>query len=107
MLTNGSLVIDWVLIAFSTLFAMFGGLVKHLTDTQEKKEKVTCDGAIIQIIIGGFTGVLATMYSIDKGLSIYVTFCLSGLSGFCGVGALRIAVKLVSRFYTNNIGGSK
>lgn len=94
--------VDWLLIAFSTLFAMFGGLVKHLTDVQEKKEKVTCDGVVIQMIIGGFTGALATLYGIEKGLSIYVIFCFSGLSGFCGVGALRIAVKAVSKFYTNN-----
>lgn len=92
------LVINWVLILVSTAFAMVGGVVKHLSDTQDSNSRPTIAGATVQSIIGGFSGGLATLYTIEKDLSFYVVVGVAGLAGFGGAAALRFMLKAVYRY---------
>lgn len=92
------LVINWLAILVSTAFATVGGVVKHLSDSQEMGRDATFQGTVIQGITGGFSGCLATMYTLEKDLSFYVVLGIAGLAGFGGAATLRFMLKAIYRY---------
>lgn len=92
------LVINWVLILVSAAFAMVGGVVKHLSDSQDSNARPSVGGATVQSIIGGFSGGLVTLYTIEKDFSVYVVVGVAGLAGFGGAAALRLMLKAIYRY---------
>lgn len=92
------LAVNWFAILIATLFGLTGGIVKHLSDSNESGRKATLQGTFIQGVIGGFSGSLVTMYSLEKGFSIYVMLGLAGLAGFGGAAVLRFMLKAIYRY---------
>lgn len=92
------LLANWFAILLSTVFASIGGIVKHLSDAQDLGRKATFQGAVIQGIIGGFSGCLITMYTLEKEMSFYVVLGVAGLAGFGGAATLRFMLKAIYRY---------
>lgn len=65
------LAVNWFAILIATLFGLTGGIVKHLSDSNESGRKATLQGTFIQGVIGGFSGSLVTMYSLEKGFAVW------------------------------------
>lgn len=85
-------ILSW---ALAILFATFGAVVKYVSVAQEKDEKITWIKAGIQGFIGGFSGLVSTLYMLENDYGIYMIWLGACLSGFLGVIALRAFSKLV------------
>lgn len=99
------LLANWIAILISTAFAVIGGIVKHLSDAQDLGRRATFQGAVIQGIIGGFSGSLITMYTLEKEMSFYVVLGVAGLAGFGGAATLRFMLRAVYRYIGSHHNG--
>ena len=88
---------DIFIIAAATVFAMLGGVVKYLSDATEKQETVSWIGMLIQSVIGGFSGGVATFLMLHQDYNPYMILSGAGLAGFLGVIALRFFSRVVYR----------
>ncbi|MBW7984813.1 phage holin family protein [Enterobacillus tribolii] len=77
--------IIWVIIG---IFSAWGGLVRYLMDIQGARYKWRWMGAISQVIISSFTGLLGGLLIFESGASYYMAFIFSGLFGAMGSTAL-------------------
>lgn len=75
--------------------SVMGALAKYVSDAQERKEIITWMGAGIQGFIGGFAGVVSTLYMLEQNFSLYMIALGASLSGFLGVIALRGFTKVI------------
>lgn len=53
------------------IIACWGGLVRYLIDVKQSKATWSLFNALAQMVVSGFTGVIAGLVSIESGLSIY------------------------------------
>lgn len=70
------------------IIACWGGLVRYLIDVKQSKATWSLINALAQMVVSGFTGVIAGLVSIESGLSIYMILATSGISGAMGSVAL-------------------
>jgi hypothetical protein len=73
------------------IIACWGGLVRYLIDVKQSKATWSLINALAQMVVSGFTGVIAGLVSIESGLSIYMILATSGISGAMGSVALTIS----------------
>lgn len=77
--------LSWVIVAG---IACWGGLVKYLVDIKQSKTAWSIGGAISQMIVSAFTGVVGGMIVHENGFSIVMICATSGVSGSIGYVAL-------------------
>lgn len=70
------------------IIACWGGLVRYLIDVKQSKATWSLINALAQMVVSGFTGVIAGLVSIESGLSIYMILATAGISGAMGSVAL-------------------
>ncbi|HBV5762279.1 TPA: phage holin family protein [Klebsiella pneumoniae] len=70
------------------IIAGWGGLVRFLMDVKQSKATWSLINALAQMVVSGFTGVIAGLVSIESGLSIYMILATAGISGAMGSVAL-------------------
>ncbi|MDG3467973.1 phage holin family protein [Klebsiella pneumoniae] len=63
------------------IIACWGGLVRYLIDVKQSKATWSLINALAQMVVSGFTGVIAGLVSIESGLSIYMILATAGISG--------------------------
>ncbi|WP_276158428.1 phage holin family protein [Klebsiella pneumoniae] len=66
------------------IIACWGGLVRYLIDVKQSKATWSLINALAQMVVSGFTGVIAGLVSIESGLSIYMILATAGISGAMG-----------------------
>ncbi len=60
------------------IIACWGGLVRYLIDVKQSKATWSLINALAQMVVSGFTGVIAGLVSIESGLSIYMILATAG-----------------------------
>ncbi|HFK9554623.1 TPA: phage holin family protein [Enterobacter hormaechei] len=78
------------------LFGAWGGLVRYLLDVKSGQSGRSLFSALSQIIVSGFTGVLAGLMSQSLGSVFHTSLAVSGISGAMGVVALNYYWKKIS-----------
>ncbi|AHK18480.1 phage holin family protein [Yersinia similis] len=74
-------IIIWLIIG---LLAAWGGLVRYIIDIKEKNKEWDSKEVLSQIVISNFSGFLGGFLSFESGVSLYITFAISGLFGTMG-----------------------
>ena len=98
---------SWIYII---LFGAWGGLVRYLLDVKSGQSGRNLFAALAQIIVSGFTGVLAGLMSQSLGTVFHTSLAVSGVSGAMGVVALNYYWKKIYfrlPFKTNSKNKSK
>jgi hypothetical protein len=86
-------IFSWIYII---LFGAWGGLVRYLLDVKSGQSGRNLFAALAQIIVSGFTGVLAGLMSQSLGTVFHTSLAVSGISGAMGVVALNYYWKKIS-----------
>lgn len=73
--------LSWAIVAG---IACWGGLVKYLVDIKQSKVAWSVGGAISQMTISAFAGVIGGMIAYENGFSIIMICATSGMSGSMG-----------------------
>ncbi|CND36187.1 phage holin family protein [Yersinia pseudotuberculosis] len=79
-------IIIWLIIG--TLSA-WGGLVRYIIDIKENNDKWDNKKVLSQIIVSNFAGFLGGFLSFESGVSLYITFAISGLFGTMGCSGIH------------------
>ncbi|MER2474950.1 hypothetical protein Ppb6_02239 [Photorhabdus australis subsp. thailandensis] len=96
---NDEDVIIWIIIG---TFSTWGGVVRYIIDMKKDKIRWDCKEATSQMIVSSFTGFLGGFLSFESGVSLYMTFVISGLFGTMGSTGISYLWK---RFF--NVGDKK
>lgn len=83
-------VIVWTTIGF---FSFWGGLTRYIIDYKRYRFNWSWYEALCQVVISGFTGALGGLISFEAGVSLNMTFIMSGVSSAMGTVALRIIAR--------------
>lgn len=74
----------WLTWAIVAAIACWGGLVKYLVDLKQSKAAWSVGGAISQMTISAFAGVIGGMIVHESGFSLVMICATSGVSGSMG-----------------------
>ncbi|MBU9834236.1 holin [Rahnella aquatilis] len=77
--------LSWVYIL---LFGAWGGIVRYIIDVRAGQISRGLIAVLAQVIISGFTGILAGLLSEGVGAAFHTTLAVCGISGAMGVTAL-------------------
>ncbi|GKX58360.1 phage holin family protein [Leminorella grimontii] len=70
------------------LLSAWGGIVRYLIDIKTNNAHWSWFGAVAQVAVSGFTGLIGGFISLEAGLSLYMTFASAGMAGAMGSIAL-------------------
>ena len=74
----------WLTWAVVAGIACWGGLVKYLVDLKQSKAAWSFGGAVSQMVISAFAGVIGGMIVHESGFSLVMICATSGVSGSMG-----------------------
>ncbi|ECE6306373.1 TPA: phage holin family protein [Salmonella enterica subsp. enterica serovar Ball] len=72
---------SWLLVG---CFSAWGGIVRYLMENKASGKNFSWHEVLRQVVISGFTGFLAGIYSYEHGYSNLMTMVYSGLGGALG-----------------------
>lgn len=70
------------------LLSAWGGIVRYLLDIKTNNARWSWFGALAQVAVSGFTGLIGGFISMESGLSLYMTYVSAGMCGAMGSIAL-------------------
>ncbi|EGT5658877.1 holin [Citrobacter braakii] len=82
---NDIQIMTWLTVG---IFSTWGGIVRYLLDVREKKVRLNWFGAMAQVVVSAFTGLLGGLLVFEAGGSNYMSFVVSGLFGMSGSAGL-------------------
>lgn len=94
-LPENDTVFSWLIVG---IFSTWGGIVRYLIENRASKKKISWAAFLSQIVISGFTGLLAGIFGYEKGYGQFMTIVFSGLGGVLGVCLLDFVLKRFSSF---------
>lgn len=78
--------------------SVWGGLVTHILHIRRNKKAFLWREAVLQIVVSGFSGLLAYMLCLYVGAPPALTGFMSGTAGFMGSRALEIYERKFTKF---------
>ncbi len=74
-------VFSWVIVGG---ISAWGGIVRYLMENKDSGENFSWHEVFNQVVISGFTGLVAGVYSYEQGYSELMVIVFSGLGGALG-----------------------
>ncbi|AHG18633.1 holin [Chania multitudinisentens RB-25] len=78
---NTESIFIWVIIG---AFSAWGGFARYIIETKDRNIDWSWGDVLGQIVVSSFAGFLGGIISFESGVSLYMTFALSGLFGTMG-----------------------
>nr|WP_301538343.1 phage holin family protein [Providencia rettgeri] len=80
--------------------SLYGGLARYIIDSKRNGYPFSWFGALSQMAVSGFTGVLGGLGALESGASMYIILFAAGMAGAMGSVALDF-------FWAKYTGGRK
>ncbi|CND38800.1 phage holin family protein [Yersinia enterocolitica] len=86
LILGDSFVLTWAIIG---LLSAWGGLVRYILDKDNEGDEWSWVAVCSQAVVSAFTGLIGGLFSLESGVSRYMTFAIAGLFGAMGSTALQ------------------
>lgn len=92
--------VNYIEILINVILASFGGLVKKLSDIENKPErKMSLSNYIIGALGSMFVGIVVYFLCKSFNTSQFLTACLTALSGYVGTPVLDLLSDAVKKYF--------